>query len=95
MIEAKDVTVELRFSNKPGRLKAFADVTVALGDAGEFIMFGWSVMGDPIQVVPPARQGKSKYFDIVLLSGKLKTIVYTKIGLTYNEALKNARKEVA
>jgi len=96
MIEANDVTVELRLATKPGsRLKAFADVTVALGEAGELTMFGWSVMAEPMQVVPPARMSKSKYFDIILLSGRLKAIVYTKVGMAYKEALKSAAKELA
>jgi hypothetical protein len=95
MIQASDVAVELRLiANPKSELKAFADVTVSLGDSGELAMFGWSVMGDPFQVVPPARKGKSKFFNTMLLFGPLKTIVYTKIGMTYKEALKNAGKEV-
>jgi hypothetical protein len=44
--------------------------------------------------VPPARKGKQQYFDTVLLSGKVKTLVYTLIGMAYKKAVSDAVKEV-
>jgi hypothetical protein len=95
VIEPDDVTVELRLVAKPdSKLKAFADVTVNLGEVGEFTTFGWSVLGDPIRVVPPARKGEQRFFDVVAMTGKLKTIVYTLIGNAYKAELRK-RSEVS
>jgi hypothetical protein len=70
-------------------------VTVSLDESGEFAMFGWSVIGDPPRVVPPARKGDKRFFDVLTLSGKLKTLVYTLIGMAYKAALEKTAKEVA
>lgn len=94
MIQASDVTVELRLVNKAdSQLRAFADVTVSLAESGEFTMFSWSVIGDPPRVVPPARKGDKRYFDVLTLSGKLKTLIYTAILTAYKAALEKAGKE--
>jgi hypothetical protein len=93
MIQASDVTVELRLATKAdSQLRAFADVTVSLGESGDFTMFGWSVIGDPPRVVPPARKGDKRFFDVLTLSGKVKTLVYTVIGMEYQAAVTRAGK---
>lgn len=96
MIQASDVTVELRLAAKAdSQLRAFADVTVSLAESGELTMFGWSVVGDPPRVVPPARKGDKRFFDALTLSGKVKTLVYTLIGMAYKAALEKKAKEAA
>jgi len=93
MLQAEDITVELRLA-KPGEAtRAFADVTLALGESGTISVFGFSLIGEPPRVVPPARKGKQQYFDSVLLSGKVKTLVYTLIGMAYRKAVSDAAKE--
>jgi len=74
------ITVELRLAAKSNpKLKAFADVTLALGELGLLKLCGFSVMqmvdGDPPRIVPPARKGEQRYFDVVLLIGKIRKIV--------------------
>ena len=94
MIAAEDIKVELRLAKPNGTVKAFADVTLHLGDSGEVTMLGFSVIGTPTQIVPPARPGKQRYFDVVRLEGKLKTLIYTSIGISYKKALTDATREV-
>ncbi len=93
MIAAEDIKVELRLAKPNGTVKAFADVTLHLRDSGEVIMLGFSVMGTPAQVVPPARPGKQRYFDVIRIEGKLKTLIYTSIGIAYKKALADATRE--
>jgi hypothetical protein len=93
MLQAEDITVEVRLAKPGGTTRAFADVTFALGESGTMSVYGFSLIGEPPRVVPPARKGKQQYFDTVLLSGKLKTLVYTLIGMAYKKAVSDAAKE--
>jgi len=89
----EDISVEVRLAKPNAPTKAFADVTLALGEAGTVSMYGFSVVGEPPRVVPPARKGKQQYFDTVLLTGKVKTMVYTLIGMHYKKAKADSTKE--
>jgi hypothetical protein len=93
MLQAEDITVEVRLAKPNGTVKAFADLTLALGECGTISLYGFSVIGAPPRVVPPARRGKQQYFDTVLLSGKVKTLVYTLIGMAYKKAVSDLAKE--
>jgi hypothetical protein len=95
MIAAEDIRVELRMAKPNATVKAFADVTLRLGDSGEITLLGFSVIGTPPQIVPPARPGKQRYFDVVRLEGKIKTLIYTIIGIAYKKTLADATREVA
>jgi hypothetical protein len=95
MIQAEDISIELRLAPPNGKMKAFADVTITLGQMGTIVLLGFSVISDPPRVVPPAREKDKHYFDVVLLSGKLKTLVYTLIGIEYKKAKETAAKEIA
>jgi len=92
MITAEDVTIDLRLAKADSKVKAFADVTLALGESGNISMTGFSVIGAGPRVVPPARKGDQRYFDVVLLTGAVKTLVYNLIGTAYRNALKEAEK---
>jgi hypothetical protein len=94
MLQAEDITVEVRLAKPGGATRAFADVTLELGESGTISMYGFSLIGEPPRVVPPARKGKQQYFDTVLLSGKVKTLVCTLIGMAYKKAVSDAAKEV-
>ena len=73
------IAVELRLSGKPdGKVKAFADVTIPLGDEGTITVLGFSVLhgdGRPARVMAPARKGKQAWFDTVQLNGRIRTLV--------------------
>jgi len=73
------VTVELRLSTKTdSKVKAFADVTIPLGDDGTVTVLGFSILdgdGRPARVMAPARKGKQAWFDTVQLSGKIRHLV--------------------
>jgi len=87
MVTAEDVAVELRLARKAdGKVKAFADVVISLED-GEISIFGFSVIGDPSKVVPPARMGNQRWFDVVVISGKLKALIYTLVAQAYRKAI--------
>jgi hypothetical protein len=95
MIGPEHISVEIRLAKLNGTVKAFADVTIDLGDLGAIKILGFSVIGTPVQIVPPARPGKQRYFDVVCLEGKIKTLIYTLIGIAYKKALADAKGEVA
>jgi hypothetical protein len=92
MLQAEDITIDIRLAKPGGTTRAFADVTFALGESGTISVFGFSLIGEPPRVVPPARKGKQQYFDTVLLSGRVKTLVCTLIGMAYKKAISDAAK---
>jgi DNA-binding cell septation regulator SpoVG len=75
-MKVTDITVEMRLSQKEdSKVKAFADVTIPLGDDGTVTMLGFSVLdsdGRPARVMAPARKGKQAWFETVQLSGKVR-----------------------
>jgi DNA-binding cell septation regulator SpoVG len=81
------VTVELRMSAKTeSNVKAFADVTISLGDDGIVALLGCSVLeidGRPQRILMPARKGKQTWFDIVELTGKIRSIVEAAVLAEY------------
>ncbi len=82
---ALHVSVDLRLADK-GKLKAFADVTIALGDYGTLTCQGYSVFDDSAEgprVAPPARKGNSRYFDVVTLNGEIRRLVEAAVIAEY------------
>ena len=92
---AEDITIELRLNKPESKVKAFADVTLTLKDWGTLTLYGFSVIGDPPRVLPPARQKDQRFYEFLALTGKLKSLVYTQIGMAYKAALEKAAKEAA
>ena len=91
---AEDITIELRLSKKSdSKVKAHADVTVSLGDGGAIAISGFLVIGSDPFIAPPARKGSQKFFHIVQLTGNVKALVYTLIGMEYKAALAQTAKE--
>jgi len=86
-MKLESVTVELRLSTKPdSKVKAFADVTLPLGDDGTITVLGFSVLeidGRPPRVMAPARKGKQAWFDTVQLNGRIRTLVETAVLAEY------------
>jgi DNA-binding cell septation regulator SpoVG len=78
-MQADSIVVDLRPSSKSdSKIKAFADVTVPLGDDGTITMLGFSVLekdGRPARVMVPARKGRQTWFNIVELNGKVRNVV--------------------
>lgn len=81
------ITVDLRLnSSDKTKAKAFADVTIALGSAGVVKVSGFSIFHDDngaARVVPPARKGTSKYFEIVSLIGEIRQFVNAAVEAEY------------
>jgi len=61
-MKPESVVVALRLSTKTdSKVKAFADITIPLGDDGTVTVFGFSILhgdGRPPRVMPPVRKGK-------------------------------------
>jgi len=83
----KSIVVELRLSMKAdSKIKAFADVTIPLGDDGTIKLFSFSVLemeGKPLRVMTPARQGKQRWFENVELTGKIRQLVEAEVLAEY------------
>ena len=73
------ISVALRLSTKSeSKVKAFADVTIPLGDEGTISVLGYSVLdgdGRPARVMAPARKGQKAWFDTVQLTGRIRQVV--------------------
>jgi DNA-binding cell septation regulator SpoVG len=91
-MKSDSVTVELRLSTKPdSKVKAFADVTIPLGDDGTITVLGFSVLdgdGRPARVMAPARKGKQTWFDTVQLTGRIRQFVETAVLDQYQRKAK-------
>jgi DNA-binding cell septation regulator SpoVG len=91
-MKAEDIAVEVRLSSKlDQKVKAFADVTFPLGGDGVVKVFGFSIIvtdGSLPRVVPPARKGTQRYFEIVALVGKVRSIVDAAILSEYQRLAK-------
>lgn len=86
------ITAEIRLAtNGSTKLKAFADVTLPLGELGLLKLCGFSVIQpaeeNPPRVVPPARKGEQRYFDVVLLIGKIRKAVDDAVLTEYSRQL--------
>jgi DNA-binding cell septation regulator SpoVG len=73
------ISAEVRLSTKTdSKVRAFADVTIPIGNDGVIRISGFSVIqtdSQPARVVPPARKGEFRYFDTVALIGKIRSLV--------------------
>jgi hypothetical protein len=83
------IVVVLRLSTKPdSRTKAFADVTIPLGDDGTLTISGCSVLemdNRPPRVMMPARKGLKTWFNIVVLTGKIFAMVEAVVLAEYEK----------
>jgi hypothetical protein len=64
-------------------------VEFQLGEQGSMTICGYRVMvpdGKPPWVSPPARQGKSSWFDVVTLRGPIKRLVETAVLQEFERA---------
>jgi hypothetical protein len=86
-MKQESIAVALRLSTKQDtKIKAFADVTIPLGDDGTISVLGFSILemeGRPPKVMTPARKGKQSWFEIVELTGKIKSIVDSAVLAEY------------
>jgi hypothetical protein len=86
------ISVELRLSTKSeSKVKAFADVTIPLGNEGTVTLLGCSVLdgdGRPPRVMAPARKGKQTWFDVVLLTGRIRQLVEAAVLEQYERKTK-------
>lgn len=88
------ISVDLRLSSKDAsKVKAFADVTIPLGDDGTITILGLSVLvveGRQPKVMVPARKGKQAWFDMVELSGKIRSMVEEVVLAEFTRQIKKS-----
>ena len=89
-----DIIVDLRLANSAnGKTRAYADATILFGSDGMMKISGYSVIhsdGEPPRVAPPARKGKSRYFDVISLTGRIRLLVESAILAEYSRQTKEA-----
>lgn len=94
-MKSDSITVDLRLSAKPdSKVKAFCDLTIALGEEGTITIFGFSILetdGRPVRVMSPARKGAKAWFDTVQLTGRIRGVAEAAILAEY-EGKKKAAK---
>jgi hypothetical protein len=93
----KEIAVKLVPTKDPGKIvAAVADVELEVGDQGSMMICGYRVMvpdGKPRWVSPPARRGKSSWFNVVTLRGPIKSLVETAVLQEFERARKTPPKE--
>ena len=94
-MKAESIAIELRLSAKPdSKVKAFADVTIPLGDEGTITVLGFTILdsdGRPPRLMTPARKGKEAWFDIVRLSGRIQSLVEAAVLAEYERKTKTSK----
>jgi DNA-binding cell septation regulator SpoVG len=88
-MKSDSIAVDLRLSTKmDSKVKAFADVTISVGDDGTVTMLGFSVLdgeGRPPRVMAPARKGKQAWFDTIQLNGKIRHLIEDAVLAQYEQ----------
>ncbi len=94
-MKTESLSVALRLSTKPeSKVKAFADLTIPLGDDGTITILGYSVLdgdGRPPRVMAPARKGKQAWFDTVQASGKIRSMIENAVLAEYGQKNKASK----
>jgi DNA-binding cell septation regulator SpoVG len=95
-VKTESLTIALRLSVRPdSKVKAFADVTIPLGEDGTITALGFSVLesdGRPPRVMAPARKGNQAWFDTVQLTGRIRSLVETAVLNEYERKKKDSEK---
>jgi hypothetical protein len=94
----EEIAVKLVPTKDPGKIvAALADVDLQLGEQGSMRICGYRVIvpddGRPPWASPPARRGKSSWFQVVTLRGPIKPLVETAVLLEFERAKKTAPQE--
>ena len=86
-MDTSAISLNMRLSAKAeSKVRAYADVTIALGEAGTITICGVSVLhseGRPARVMAPARKGNQTWFNTVELAGKIRFLVETAVLAEY------------
>jgi len=91
-LEILEISVEIRLSNRPGAVKAYADVRIQTGD-GTLQVLGYAVIqkdgGSPF-IGSPSRQGNTpgKFFPIVEAEGDIRKEIFDAILAAYRKVTK-------
>jgi DNA-binding cell septation regulator SpoVG len=95
-MKAESISVDLRLSTKPdSKVKAYADVTIPLGEDGTITVLGFSILesdGRPARAMSPARKGKQTWFDTVQLSGRIRSLVEAAVLAEYERKTKGSKQ---
>jgi DNA-binding cell septation regulator SpoVG len=89
-LQIKDISAEIRLSNKPGAVKAYADIRIQT-DGGRLQEKGYAVIqkdgGAPF-IGFPSRPGNTpgKFFPIVDAEGDIRSAIIDAIMATYRKS---------
>ena len=94
-MKAEGISVDLRLSSRvDSKIRAFADVTIPLGDEGTITVLGFSVLQSdsrPTRVMAPARKGTQAWFDTVQLTGRIRSLVEAAVLSEYTRKTKGSK----
>lgn len=81
LIATREITVEIRFAEKTGSVKAYADVRIVFSD-GELRLIGFAIIEHPgkgVYVAFPQNRGRERYFPVVEADGDLRKEIIKEI----------------
>ena len=88
----KQVAVQMRMIDKPSNaVKSICDVAIHFEEVGSIELSGFRVIdnGKGRWVSPPCRQGQTRWFDLVKLTGAVKSAVEQAILREYERRVKS------
>lgn len=84
------VAADVRLT-EAGKARGFAGVMISLGSLGTMAVNGYSIFhgeGETPRCAPPARPGKKRFFDVVVLTGEIRKLVEQTILAEYARLLR-------
>ena len=84
----RDIAVEIRFAEKSGSVKAYADITLTFSD-GDLQLIGFAIIEHPgkdLYVAFPQNRGRNRYFPVVAAKGDLHEGIVGDILRAYKQA---------
>jgi DNA-binding cell septation regulator SpoVG len=88
IFDARKITVEIRFAENPGSVKAYADLTLTFSD-GQLQLIGFAIIEHPgkdLYVAFPQNRGRNRYFPVVAAKGDLYEEIVNEVMRAYKHA---------
>jgi DNA-binding cell septation regulator SpoVG len=94
-MNAESISVDLRIVEKVGsKVKAFANVVLPLGEEGAVTLLGFSLIEaahGEMWVASPSRKSGERYFDTLVLIGRVRALINEAVLNEYNRVLRTRR----